>query len=54
MIVSMMTVPLMTVSAEDAPSLESGSFGDILVRPGTVAVERINGIVNDYIKLGVL
>ncbi|XP_014368550.2 uncharacterized protein LOC106718864 [Papilio machaon] len=52
--VGMMMVPLLTVDAENAPSMDGGDLSDFLIKPNGLAISRLNGIINSFIKLGVL
>lgn len=48
-------LPMITVEAEDAPDMsKSKDINDFIIKPNNLAVARINGLVNDFIKLGVL
>ncbi|XP_068620501.1 uncharacterized protein [Battus philenor] len=53
-ILSVMLVPIVTVYPEDAPSLESGNITDFVAKPNDLAAKRLNGVINDFVKLGVL
>ncbi|XP_013163211.1 PREDICTED: uncharacterized protein LOC106114516 [Papilio xuthus] len=52
--VGMMMVPLLTVDAENAPSMDTADLSDFVIKPNELAISRLNGIIHSFIKLGVL
>lgn len=56
LIMSVMILPIVTVSIENAPEVnDTMVMTDFSVEPSNhLYIERLNGIVNDYIKWGVL
>ncbi|XP_013162583.1 PREDICTED: uncharacterized protein LOC106114054 [Papilio xuthus] len=56
LLVGMMMVPMVTVLAEDAPDMStaSGDLANFAIPPNQLAITRLNELVEDFIKWGVL
>ncbi|XP_059046481.1 uncharacterized protein LOC131842060 [Achroia grisella] len=56
LLVGLFSLPIITVDAEDAPSLGGeNDFATFLeVKTGAVYSERLNGIINDFIRWGII
>ncbi|XP_014368554.2 uncharacterized protein LOC106718867 [Papilio machaon] len=56
LLVGMMMVPMVTVLAEDAPDMSTatGDLAQFAIPPNQLAIARLNGLVEDFIRWGVL
>ncbi|CAH2041957.1 unnamed protein product, partial [Iphiclides podalirius] len=55
LLIGIMMMPVLTVEAENAPDMrESTRLEDFIIKPNELAAKRLNGVINDFIKLGVL
>ncbi|CAK1584114.1 unnamed protein product [Parnassius mnemosyne] len=55
LLISLVLLPMVTVEAENAPKMDcAGDFRDFLIKPNELAATRLNGVVNDFVRLGVL
>ncbi|CAG5019951.1 unnamed protein product [Parnassius apollo] len=53
--ISLMLLPMVTVEAENAPKMDDdGDIMDFAIKPNELAANRLNGVVDDFVRLGVL
>lgn len=45
--------PVVTVAPEDAPKIDDNITG-MIIKPNELAIERIRGIVRDFIRWGIV
>ncbi|CAG5019935.1 unnamed protein product [Parnassius apollo] len=51
--ISLLMLPVVTVEAENAPLMD-GDIRNLMIKPNELAATRLNGAVNDFVRLGVL
>ncbi|CAK1584113.1 unnamed protein product [Parnassius mnemosyne] len=52
---SLMLLPMVTVEAENAPKMDAGSdIKEFAIKPNELAATRLNGVIDDFVRLGVL
>lgn len=53
LILGMSMISLVTVAPEDAPEM-SKDITDMIVKPNELALKRLEGLINDFVRWGVL
>ncbi|CAG5019947.1 unnamed protein product [Parnassius apollo] len=55
LLISFVLLPMVTVEAENAPKMDgAGDIKDFVIKPNELAATRLNGVINDFVRLGVL
>ncbi|CAG5019955.1 unnamed protein product [Parnassius apollo] len=55
LMISLVLLPMVTVEAKNAPKMDGGSdINDFAIKPNELAATRLNGVINDFVRLGVL
>lgn len=54
LIMGVMLIPVITVHEENAPDMTASTFEDFAVKPNEVGAQRLNEVVEDFIKMGIL
>ncbi|XP_013137149.1 PREDICTED: uncharacterized protein LOC106102271 [Papilio polytes] len=54
LIMGVMLIPVITVHEENAPDMTASKFEDFAVKPNEVGAQRLNEVVEDFIKMGIL